>query len=401
MAPRKAAAKPRNKNKKASGPKKKRAPKKQESTRSRRAPVKKKSADDEALLERARQNLRMKYEKLRENENSEERREMQQLKLLQHFLKPHPSTSTASKDFTSAAAAADDDNKPTTSKSSPVVKNEQEVYVDDDDDDDYEGDDDDNADDNSWSNSKALDSAPLLDSSEMADSFFTPGHSGLVEMTNPEHAQTASDAVTQEEALTLLSTPLGKKLLTETRANSSNDIKSYLNRFKSSNTIKKIDISRGIRIGSDNNFKMGDSDVKFSGRMIIFNGETSFETTKGLLELIFLKQPNLSVVTQEDLQTYKKIIDLTNAYRRYYSPDLPLASSKSFKFTKVVSKLYKTTGEGLNFAHCPIEYVWFNNYDHILQRLRLLIAARQSGGTGHSAEIATIIKCLRSAGCIV
>jgi hypothetical protein len=377
--------------------KKKKAAKKKQEPKKRQPKGQKKAAtaaraDDGELLRQARENLRMKFERLKRQEMSGERREEQQIKLLQHLMKNNASALQPVPDLPAVAKPEQPlpslSPVPSTSKTeAPKVESfGDSSYL-------HE---------NSWT-AEALSSAPL-DESGLEDTFMTPLNREMIEMINPEFKQKASDAVTSEEVLNMINSPIGKKLLSDASSTASNDIKKYLAKYKDADQIQRVDLSRGIRVGSDNSFKMGASEVSFSGRKIIIDGQKSFDSSKGLLELIFMKRPDLTSVTNEDLKNYKVIIDLTNVYRRYYSRELPLAGSKSFKYTKIVSQLLKNpSGEGYGetTAACPIEYVWFHTYDEAVSRLRLLIAAREAGGNGHSAEISSIIKCLRKAGIVI
>ena len=60
---------------------------------------------------------------------------------------------------------------------------------------------------------------------------------------------------------------------------------------------------------------IGDSPISFIQNNI-HAGNLNFPTSKGLLEVLFKKVPEESVVSTDDQKNYGKIINATNAYKK-------------------------------------------------------------------------------------
>lgn len=170
-------------------------------------------------------------------------------------------------------------------------------------------------------------------------------------------------------------------------------IDEYLSRPKT-----ELDRRYGINVsGSNGRMTMGDSEVVLKDGFFIIKDKL-FKATPGLCELLFLKQP--SSHTEEDSLTYKDILVLTNAHRQSYSSEKNISSSKGIKYTKVISPLFdKKRGSGFMRTDLPV-YEYYNDPNDLVDRLRLLIASRDSGNNSHENEIESLIEELRLKGFI-
>jgi hypothetical protein len=215
------------------------------------------------------------------------------------------------------------------------------------------------------------------------------------------------------------STPLKKKVNAPTR---------YLNMFNSEEERKKLDTTYGVRRLAQG-LMIGDSYINFSDNLL-YIGNKTYENTPGLLELLFKKSPDPSVVNEGDKKTYIKILKRTNAERKYYRSDGPLRDDKkSVKYRDFIAPYVRQprnriekSGEGLpNYRPRnriekfvkglpkykiarqegrQVEYVHWDDPNELVDRLRLVIASRAAGHTGHSNEILSIMQELREAGVI-
>jgi len=68
-----------------------------------------------------------------------------------------------------------------------------------------------------------------------------------------------------------------------------------------------------------------------------------FKGTRGLWELLTRKKVPRGVVTEDDLQRYKTILQLTNAHLQGYEPPGNVQTSREPKFREVISKLFPQT----------------------------------------------------------
>lgn len=156
------------------------------------------------------------------------------------------------------------------------------------------------------------------------------------------------------------------------------------------------------RIG--NKLKLMNFD-KNNGDVIIDN--TRFRGSSGLYNLIFYKNP--VEYTENDLKEYKKLLNMSNAHRDAVGR---LKGSNMPKYTRIIKPLFSKTqrslstsshvGQSLHLTYNtkPIEYVYWDNINELVDRLRLLIASQAAGNTSHNNEIVAIVNELKEAGVI-
>ncbi|KAK0171440.1 hypothetical protein PV327_011307 [Microctonus hyperodae] len=72
--------------------------------------------------------------------------------------------------------------------------------------------------------------------------------------------------------------------------------------------------------------------------------------TPGLIELLFIKSPNESIISDIDEENYMNIINSTNALYKRYDPDGSLMMNKSLKYQNYIAKNIKhKSGRGLPY----------------------------------------------------
>ena len=70
---------------------------------------------------------------------------------------------------------------------------------------------------------------------------------------------------------------------------------------------------------------VADSEISFKiGKVFVKDQEYSIFT--GLLELLFIKEPNLSIITQDDLSIIRKILKTTNAHKKRFNFDSEISA---------------------------------------------------------------------------
>lgn len=168
--------------------------------------------------------------------------------------------------------------------------------------------------------------------------------------------------------------------------------------------------------------------VEIVGKDIKVEGIT-YPGTTGLYELLFKKDP--VGYKPEDLENYMDILARTNAYRRnfesheqvqgnsspkYVTIIAPYLQKKGITKTRSVNAVQRLTeafskpkppvtrkqskkGTGLTLKNYKTntDYIYWDNINELIDRLRLLISSTASGHTNHNNEIISIVEELREA----
>lgn len=173
------------------------------------------------------------------------------------------------------------------------------------------------------------------------------------------------------------------------------------------------DVPFGIRT-ERGKLMLGKARVYDQGRILKI-GNRTLKKTPGIMELLFKKTPNLDIITDEDMQNYKLILIDTNAHRRNFNLNKPINSNKGFKYMSIIKPLFKFTrklttstesipkGEGINIfkkVKKNTDFVYWDDPNELVERLKLLLASREAGNTGLNSEIIAIIEELFEAGII-
>lgn len=152
--------------------------------------------------------------------------------------------------------------------------------------------------------------------------------------------------------------------------------------------------------------KIGNSKISFDTDQVHVVGK-KYKATPGLLELLFKKSPDTSILKSTDKQNYAEIALATNVHRSGYNADKSIRRDvKSAKYNTFIAQHAESPrkrGGGLpkhkiaRKAGQTVDYVHWNDPNEIVDRLRLLIASQAAGNTSHSNEIVSIIEELREA----
>lgn len=154
---------------------------------------------------------------------------------------------------------------------------------------------------------------------------------------------------------------------------------------------------------------LGSSRLSVNENNILVAGHDYIKTV-GLMELLFKKTPNLNLITEEDKNNYKSMLLDTNVHRRDYDASKPIKSNKGIKYTQIIRPLFKLSkkvecsgsenlevqGTGLlKKLKQNVDYVYWDNPNELIERLKLLWASRDAGNTGVNNEIISIMEELR------
>lgn len=149
-----------------------------------------------------------------------------------------------------------------------------------------------------------------------------------------------------------------------------------------------------------------------------------FPITPGLSDLLLMNHP--TKYTEKDLDNYKEMLVYTNAHKKGFSKSGDIVRDVTIPKHSIITRLFpplanprrplrgsaskeKKTGTSLkrkiqtNFKRVNkrgADYVYWDDPNELVDRLRLLMASQISGHTGHNNEIISIIEELREANLI-
>lgn len=181
--------------------------------------------------------------------------------------------------------------------------------------------------------------------------------------------------------------------------------KMYLeNLLPTSHHYALMDVTYGVRITTNNELAIGNSLINFAKNGDFKVKNENYKGSLGLYELIFLKKPE--TYTTENTNEYKKLIIETASFRKNYDALGSINGNKSFKYRNIISKLIGSkSGDGLiptrkKLTSLKSEYVYWDDCNELIDRLRLLFSSRSAGHTGHDNEILSIIEELKESNII-
>lgn len=183
-----------------------------------------------------------------------------------------------------------------------------------------------------------------------------------------------------------------------------------------------MNVPFGIR-SENKKLMMGNSKVSFSienkssnspKTNIVTIDKRSYELTPGLKELLVRSKPDLSLVTELDKIVYKDMLHNTHAHKRDFHPNGQIKGDKSLKYRQIIKPLFsqnsyvqdegpimKTKSGGflpkLKKYKSDTDYVYWDDPNELIERLKLLIASKNAGNTNHDNEILSIIEELKEA----
>lgn len=152
---------------------------------------------------------------------------------------------------------------------------------------------------------------------------------------------------------------------------------------------------------ANNQWMIGNIAVTIDNNDFII-GENTYEGTPGLYELIFMKTPDESKISETDISNYVDILFKTKAIYRFYSSNQQIQGNRTEKYKKYIAPYVRhrkgstKEGEALkDYVDAKPHYVYWNNINELVQRLRLLYASKYAGHSGHDNEIIAILEELR------
>jgi len=114
---------------------------------------------------------------------------------------------------------------------------------------------------------------------------------------------------------------------------------------------RNVDKDFGIRREADRTFKIGTSTVEIDPRSNVYVQGKMYEGTPGLFELLTRKKVDHSLISTNDLKSYRHILNATNAHRENHDPTGVIKTTRGIKFHDVIAKLFPGTRQrGLETA---------------------------------------------------
>jgi len=165
-----------------------------------------------------------------------------------------------------------------------------------------------------------------------------------------------------------------------------------------------LDKVYGPKVGARGRLTLGSKALSMDRDYIYLGDKLKFPATEGLLNLLFLKNPK--EYSAEDRANYRDLIVQSNAANQGYSKFRPLMTSGD-KYKTLLKTLLPPQKLGRGFVKLPKSdnphpptYVYFDDPNELVDRLRLLFASKHAGHTAHDPEIYSIIQELKELGII-
>lgn len=144
--------------------------------------------------------------------------------------------------------------------------------------------------------------------------------------------------------------------------NNETELNKYI-KLLNQNSKKYLDHVYGV-YKKQNTLMIGDSPLHLESYQARVK-ETSYPLTKGLLELLFKKRPNIKVISHADLTNYRLILETSNAHKKHFNKDESLRRQKSHKYKCLIAPMFEnqlSSSEKRNLNHtldtkdeCPRE----------------------------------------------
>jgi len=152
----------------------------------------------------------------------------------------------------------------------------------------------------------------------------------------------------------------------------------------------------GLQPTEEGVWRMGSKEVQIKNDQIKIDG-TTYQGTPGLFELLTRKLPNQNKYNAGDLETFKTMLVQTNAHRKNHDPTGQIIGSKAVKYTDIIKPMFTSKkGKGVYKKLVEnVDYLYYDDPNELVERLKLLSAAREAGNDGVDNEIIEIQNELR------
>lgn len=224
------------------------------------------------------------------------------------------------------------------------------------------------------------------DSSSSPNNLFDSNQeSNILEFNNPE----ITDDLSNNEQI--------KGEITVPKVDTEKLVNRYMN-FVKRNDKHKVDHVLGVR-KLVRGLRLGNSSFTYNKKLFRIRGDV-YKITPGLTELIFNKNPNDYLITPKDQEDYRNIILTTNAHKKRYKSNNSIRTNIGDKYMKYVEKSVNGNGFKIARKNDITEYVYWDDPNELVDRLKLLDGERAAGNNNHDNEIQNILEELSERGYI-
>lgn len=178
-----------------------------------------------------------------------------------------------------------------------------------------------------------------------------------------------------EQASEEVKTPDGIKMAFDFLEKVGETPSKYVMKFLN-NDLSGLDDTYGVRYDGKQ-FSIGDSIVTMGDNELEI-GEDRYVATPGLMELIFMKKPDMTIVDDDDRKQYKNILSSTNAHRKRYSRSGEINIKRTHPKWALISSILKyeprkTKTEPFMKAQTKRGFGAIN-FNHMIKRLKQLLS---------------------------
>lgn len=167
----------------------------------------------------------------------------------------------------------------------------------------------------------------------------------------------------------------------------------YLSAYRDQPTM--TDQRTGLR-PKNGEWWMGSKKAQIKDDKVMIEGAT-YGGTRGVFELITRRLPDKKIYTSADLETYRAILMQTSAHHKNFDPTEQILGSRAPKHVTIIAPMFRKKKGGGMYKKLAenVDYLYYDNPNLLVRRLKLLIAARAAGNDGVDNEIMEIKNELR------
>ncbi|XP_068989241.1 uncharacterized protein [Neodiprion pinetum] len=158
----------------------------------------------------------------------------------------------------------------------------------------------------------------------------------------------------------------------------------YLEMLNDKQRQHELDTVYGVRSLSTAGPMGGNSPISFKRDSVRIGG-TLYSKTQGLLELLFKKMPNSAHVTCNDKENYRNILLATNAHRKQRRMTIVTD-------VEAYGQRCSATSAWVTRQGVKTDYIFWDDANEQVERLRLLMTSQAAGNTSHNNEIIMLQK---------
>ena len=173
-----------------------------------------------------------------------------------------------------------------------------------------------------------------------------------------------------------------------------------LNLFKKENLNNPSGLRIKAKHGRNEAFHfIGNTPVSISGNLLCLPDGRIYNLSSGLRELLTSSHPKGEKINNDDAQAYRDILMNTHAHKKNVDPMAAMMPYSNTNYETYVrpyllkrkQKKNETTGSGMfqkrkTLTNAPVEYMYYNHPEELLDRLVLVWGEIRSGNTNPNVK---------------